>query len=216
MNKLSIKWQKLIIWVVGFLGFFTINVNTMAGIFALIGLGVFTGYVLSKCEGEIVDTIKAVLIYGLPFILLAVIGIIINGFGAYTVYNGVICLIVLITFAILCALDMLGLDFVVKFTSILGLDKVKEAKVEETPVEESVQEEPAEAVAPVEEKVEEPAPVVEEPKAEAEPEPVVEEPAEKSDEERMQEIYQQILRERAEKAKQEKAPAKKTTKKSSK
>lgn len=141
MKNLSSKWQKLIIWVTGYL--------------SIIAFVIGGGYIYMKTEdADVKKSAKTVFLISIVFTALDIIFLIIRNItsaaGDYQAINGVsitvgvIAMIEAIVFVVFCALDMVGKKVIpVEFLD----DKQEvEVKTEEVVVEEVVAEEVTEEV----------------------------------------------------------------------
>ena len=139
MKNLSSKWQKLIIWVTGYL--------------SIIAFVIGGGYIYMKTEdADVKKSAKTVFLISIAFTALDIIFLIIRNItsaaGDYQAINGVsitvgvIAMIEAIVFVVFCALDMVGKKVIpVEFLD----DKQEvEVKTEEVVVEEVATEETTE------------------------------------------------------------------------
>jgi len=140
MKGLSCKWQKLIIWVTGYL--------------SIIAFVIGGGYIYMKTEdADVKKSAKTVFLISIAFTALDIIFLIIRNItsaaGDYQAINGVsitvgvIAMIEAIVFVVFCALDMVGKKVIpVEFLDDKQEVEVKpeEVVVEEVAVEETTEE----------------------------------------------------------------------------
>lgn len=145
MKNLSSKWQKLIIWVTGYL--------------SIIAFVIGGGYIYMKTEdADVKKSAKTVFLISIAFTALDIVFLIVRNItsaaGDYQAINGVsitvgvIAMIEAIVFVVFCALDMVGKKVIpVEFLDDKQEVEVKTEVVEEVAVEEVVAEETTEEVA---------------------------------------------------------------------